>query len=249
MGDVALSSTPLAELRLSECLVASAAEDWHYIPSESAFVLATEQEGPGLWARGQALPPATCSHSRWRALVGALGRAHLSLLDLSWNDIGPAAVSALAMALAETASLGTLDVSGCRLEALCCEGLCAGLERNSTVTALGMSCNKVCDGGTTRVAEVLAVNTTLRRLCLASNQIRSEGVGELAKSLARNSTLTHLGLDGHRLDTASAGALAHLLASNSTLASLSLQPDQDCPMAEGCEEERGSGEEERAGRG
>jgi Ran GTPase-activating protein (RanGAP) involved in mRNA processing and transport len=263
VGDVALSRTPLQELRLSECLIASAAEDSH-IPSESSLAVAEEDkegergggarprrekrenaraldttlEGPGLWAGGLAVPPATCGHSRWRALVRAVGRANLSLLDLSWNDLGPAAVSALAASLAETPSLATLDVSGCRLEALGCAGLCAGLERNSTLTTLGLSCNDISNEGATRVAHALAGNTTLRRLCLGSNRVFPEGVAKLAESLARNSALTHLGLDGHRLDAASAGALARLLATNSSLASLSLQPPElEGPRAEGREDE------------
>ena len=133
VGDVMASFAPLARLRLSDCRAASPAEDWHYIPSESSFVLTNDDPHPQ-----------TCSHSRWRALFDTLPLAqHMADLDISWNDVGPAAWKKLATTLAKTTGLTKLDVSGCFLDDVCWEKLCSGLEGNRGLSTLILASNSL----------------------------------------------------------------------------------------------------------
>ena len=133
VGDVMASFAPLARLRLSDCRAASSAEDWHYIPSESSFVLTNDDPHPQ-----------TCSHSRWRDLFNMIPLAqHMADLDISWNDVGPAAWKELAKTLAKTTGLTKLDVSGCFLDDVCWEKLCSGLEGNRGLSTLILASNSL----------------------------------------------------------------------------------------------------------
>ena len=70
---------------------------------------------------------------------------------------------------------------------------------NSTVTALGLSGNRIMDVGVRAIGTMLRVNRTLQSLYLRNNAIGGDGARHLADALRMNKTLTTLNLKNNKL--------------------------------------------------
>ena len=67
--------------------------------------------------------------------------------------------------------------------------ICTGLQKNTILKALNLSCCGMSDLVAESLARVLAVNTSLEELNIIDNNIRDNGIAHIAKSLQENNTL------------------------------------------------------------
>jgi Ran GTPase-activating protein (RanGAP) involved in mRNA processing and transport len=96
------------------------------------------------------------------------------------------------------------------------------LKRNTTLTRLDLSNNKIGDAVATQIAAALKGNTILRRLGLGCNEIRDEGVRQIASALKENTTLTSLDLEQIGIGDKGVSQIAEILKENTTLIRLNL---------------------------
>ena len=136
--------------------------------------------------------------------LGALGRVvasnpGLTTIDMTDSNIGDAVVAAVAEAL---------------------------LSNHSSVTALGLSGNKIGDGGIGHIARLLEPGSALASLFLRNNSVGADGARELAAALKSNTCLLKLNLKNNALGEAGARELAGMLAHNTTLTELNVWDNQ-----------------------
>ena len=119
-----------------------------------------------------------------------------------------------------------LDLTGKRIGDVGARALAASLEKNTTLSDLGLDANEIGDDGARALAASLEKNTTLVVLDLYGNKIGDDGARALAASLERNTTLTTLDLNGNKIGDDGARALAASLEKNTTLEVLDLDDNE-----------------------
>ena len=107
-----------------------------------------------------------------------------------------------------------LDLTGKRIGDVGARALAASLEKNTTLTDLGLDDNEIGDDGAKALAASLEKNTTLEVLDLDDNEIGDDGARALAASLEKNTTLMTLDLHGNGIGDDCARALAASLEKN-----------------------------------
>jgi len=176
----------------------------------------------------------------------------LSKLDLSKNQIGPAANDALGELLAKNNTIEELDLSWNDLGDVeydrqlardarekgekpplfsSMDSLAKGLYANTKVAKLSLSRVQLTDGGATALSKALPKNTSLRSLDLSVNQIGPSGVNDLAEALQYidktsgtcNRTLSELDLNYNHVGPDGAAAIAELLTSDAGLEKVALR--------------------------
>jgi len=73
------------------------------------------------------------------------------------------------------------------------------LRNNRTLVDLGLSRNKIGDGGATAIAEALIINSTLQRLRLSMNPIGNDGATAMAMAVRSTRTLRQLELSDNNI--------------------------------------------------
>ena len=127
-----------------------------------------------------------------------------------------------------------LDLTGKRIGDVGARALAASLEKNTTLTDLGLDDTEIGDDGAKALAASLEKNTTLEVLDLYGNNIGDDGARALAASLEKNTTLEVLDLDDNEIGDDGARALAASLEKNTTLMTLDLHGNgigDDCARA------------------
>lgn len=163
-----------------------------------------------------------------RTLCGVGGRASSLHLDLSANDLRVAGAKSL-VPLLHWAPLGSLELYGNRIHDFGAVALAKGLQRNPTLTHLGLAENLIGDDGAVALAGMLSSNSSLRTLDLCGGQgqvIRDKGALAFAEALRSNAALEGLELDGNGITSDGGHALEKALSANQSLTSLTLRGNQ-----------------------
>ncbi|ORC87760.1 leucine-rich protein [Trypanosoma theileri] len=115
--------------------------------------------------------------------------------------------------------LRSLGLPNNRLNSPLLKKILGGLVRNTTITVLDLSSNRIDDDGAQQLALLLCKpDLPLEELYLHDNHIRGEGAVALGEALTMNTTLRVLNLRLNRIPDESGGvALVNGLASHSTL--------------------------------
>lgn len=150
---------------------------------------------------------------------------HLLYLDLSWNELNPAAAKLLEIVLAKNTILKSIHLGGNPLSDLGIKRLARGIISNesSGLMALNLDTCSIGPVGASYIANVLSQNTSLTLLNLSVNMIGSIGGQAMATAMKSNTTLRSLRIRHNGLGDSGAIAFASMLTTNSTLVKLSLR--------------------------
>eukprot|EP00760_Papus_ankaliazontas_P038935 PhM_4_TR9423/c0_g1_i1/m.67352 len=124
-----------------------------------------------------------------------------------------------------TTNLTTLKLPENRIDDNLLRGILSGLVKNTTVTHIDLSHNKIEDGGAKVLATILMRSEPpqqLKILNLSDNLIRSAGAVDLGRAIENNSKLTHLHLKLNRFGDDGGRVFAEALRVNTTLKVLDL---------------------------
>ena len=141
-------------------------------------------------------------------------------VNFKLNMIGmnPSDAVSLQRVLKTFTGLSSLSLPGNRIDANILKALVAGLVKNSSLTALDLSHNKIDDEGVAALSLVLMKkDIRLQRLDLSDNMVRVEGAKSLGRALTSNATVKSLSLRLNRLSDAGGEKLFDKISSNSTL--------------------------------
>eukprot|EP00903_Cladosiphon_okamuranus_P010296 g9745.t2 len=162
---------------------------------------------------------------------------NLTMLDVTYsvNSIGMkyermlfgmkiSDANCLAKAIQATETLASLVLQGNLIDDDLMRMLMTGLIRNSTITYLDVSHNKITNHGTRLLSKLLGENSVLSSLNLADNQqIHAEGGRYIGRALRSNTSLVSLNLRLNRLTDEGSRMLLEGLHDNPTLACLNLR--------------------------
>ena len=153
------------------------------------------------------------------AIAGALDQnrsvVKLGLCNTGMQGVGMQHISQM---LAINECLESLDLSCNDLRCKEIEVLCMGLGRNSVLSTLNLSRNRIGQPGASSMGRLLSSEgCALRHLELEWNEITGSGGELLARSIASNVSLSHLSLASNGLGHRGIVALAASLAANETL--------------------------------
>ena len=130
------------------------------------------------------------------------GTTHLAVLDVSYNNIGPAGTAMLAQALAQNAgcSLKVLNLGGNPVGLAGVEALCAWLQTPECgLEQLVLYNCGLTDDAALLLARMLQVNESLTHLCLDMNQLSARAAIMFAQALdeENNNNLAFLSLSSN----------------------------------------------------
>ncbi|CAB1106005.1 unnamed protein product [Ectocarpus sp. CCAP 1310/34] len=128
----------------------------------------------------------------------------------------------LAKAIQATQTMASLVLQGNLIDDDLMRMLMTGLIRNSTITYLDVSHNKITNHGARLLSKLLGENSVLTTLNLADNQIHAEGGRYIGRALRGNTSLVTLNLRLNRLTDEGGKMLVEGLHDNRTLACLNL---------------------------
>jgi len=97
-----------------------------------------------------------------------------------------------------------------------------GLIKNSTITALDFSHNKITNHGARLIAKLLGGNSVISQLNLCDNQLQSEGGRYLARGIRENDSLIRLNLRLNRLTDEGCRLLFEGIQDNNSLTDLNI---------------------------
>jgi hypothetical protein len=97
-----------------------------------------------------------------------------------------------------------------------------GMQLNTTLLSLSLSCNAIGNAGVAAIAETLKVNSSLQKLVLCYNNIGASGAAAIAKALKVNSSLQKLDLSFNKIGDSGAASIAEALEVNLSLQELNL---------------------------
>ena len=146
-----------------------------------------------------------------RLLRAVAAHPFLTALDLRDNGIGAGGVAALSRVLASSACMVVcLEAGGNAVGAEGAASLSRALERNGTLTELGLRSNGIGAAGAGHLASALRRNVVLTSLDLADNDVANSRGGPLAlaQALGTNSTLLRLDLSSNNLTDGTGVVLA-----------------------------------------
>ena len=110
----------------------------------------------------------------------------LSVMDISYNNIGPDGCQYLADC--RNISLNKLIISGCKLGDRGAEAIGKLLYHNKSITSVDLSSNSISDAGVEKLVEYLKCTNTIKHLGLYNNNITSNGANHLRKLFSLNHT-------------------------------------------------------------
>ena len=114
-------------------------------------------------------------------------------LDLSFNQLLPADVEMISVALSVNSTLKILMLESCSIDGEGAEHLATGLEDNHVLEALLLDSNNIDTKGAAALSEMLVVNTSLKKMSLKLNKlIGVEGAIKFLNALEHNYTLQSL---------------------------------------------------------
>ena len=123
----------------------------------------------------------------------------LSVLDISYNNIGPDGCQHLANV--RNTSLNELLMMHCGVGFEGADHICKMLLHNKSITSVDLNGNYIKDDGVKMIVERLMSNTTLKKLNLGNNDITSIGAGYLSKLFTYNAcTVNDIRLDDNPLE-------------------------------------------------
>ncbi|CAN0023881.1 unnamed protein product, partial [Ectocarpus sp. 12 AP-2014] len=173
------------------------------------------------------------AHPDMRAVCEVL--QNLTMLDVTYsvNSIGMkyermlfgmkiSDANCLAKAIQATQTMASLVLQGNLIDDDLMRMLMTGLIRNSTITYLDVSHNKITNHGARLLSKLLGENSVLTTLNLADNQIHAEGGRYIGRALRGNTSLVTLNLRLNRLTDEGGRMLVEGLHDNPTLACLNL---------------------------
>ncbi|CAM9880866.1 unnamed protein product [Ectocarpus sp. 4 AP-2014] len=173
------------------------------------------------------------AHPDMRAVCEVL--QNLTMLDVTYsvNSIGMkyermlfgmkiSDANCLAKAIQGTQTMASLVLQGNLIDDDLMRMLMTGLIRNSTITYLDVSHNKITNHGARLLSKLLGENSVLTTLNLADNQIHAEGGRYIGRALRGNTSLVTLNLRLNRLTDEGGRMLIEGLHDNPTLACLNL---------------------------
>lgn len=149
--------------------------------------------------------------------------ASLSSLDLENCQLDATAGETLGLSLEENKSLKRLNLKQNNLGKEGAKALAAGLEHNATLEYLDLSGNGIGVSGARALAHMLANNKSITFLNLFGNLIDVDGAREMATALGTNSTLVELDLGLNRIRDKGAKAVSKALATNASLRKLGVK--------------------------
>ena len=94
------------------------------------------------------------------------------------------------------------------------------LEKNTTLTELGLANNNIGPDDAAKIANALEKSTTLKHLDLSNNNIGDQGTAKIASVLGKNSSLETLDLSNNNIGAKGAGKLVTALQKNKALKKL-----------------------------
>ncbi|CAF3972877.1 unnamed protein product, partial [Rotaria magnacalcarata] len=149
------------------------------------------------------------SHEFWRDTM--------TMLNISYNNVGDDGARDLANALYNNKTLTNLNLSGNDITNIGVEHLFVALQDNSTLKVLELRSCKTGHKGAMHLACLLRTNQTLTHLDLKYCDIENQGVKELTDALRTNKSLTTLFLSHNKIDAEGVEYLIEALEDNKTL--------------------------------
>ena len=146
----------------------------------------------------------------------------LELLVLESTGIGLEDCQALSQLLSSSTSLKALDIAGNNLCQEAVELIINGLHDSTTLEKLNLAGSRFALQNSKSLASVLKTNHTLVELHLLVCNIDPDGACQLANALCTNSTLQELNLWHNPIGPQGAAALAEMLLKNTSLKRLDL---------------------------
>lgn len=197
--------------RVVECLELSEDDD-------VAITVATRKDGPAM--NGKDL-----------ACVATTLRAYplVHTLTLTHHGFDAGSMGPLAELLVNDSALSMLELRYCDIGPAAAATLCRALAKNTALRVLDLSGNPIGFEGGFAAAEMLQSNGALLSLSLDDAEIETEAVVALATALRANATLTALSISNPRLHSLEDETIAHvadMLAHNSTLVSLDVSKNR-----------------------
>jgi len=149
--------------------------------------------------------------------------ASLASLDLEDCKLDATAGETLGLSLEQNKSLKRLNLKKNNLGKEGAKALAAGLERNSTLEYLDLSGNGIGVSGARALAHMLTGNKSITFLNLFGNLIDVDGAREIAAALGNNQTLVEMDLGLNRIRDKGAKAVSKALTTNGSLCKLSVK--------------------------
>ena len=122
----------------------------------------------------------------------------LSVMDISYNDIGPDGCQYLADC--RNISLSKLMMRGCKLGVSGADKIGEMLYYNKSITYVDLGGNEISDDGIEKLAKHLESNTTLKHLGLWNNNITSNGANHLKELFSSNHCIDNIVLSHNPLE-------------------------------------------------
>lgn len=174
----------------------------------------------------------TATVSEWPSFCSWLAQAkQVRTVSISNGMQEPAAVQALATALAGKASFTELVLQHCGIRSEGVRALCTALKFNFLISALDLGGNELKDADAAEIARVLEGNPTLKKLNLRHNDIGTPGLQAIANSLLSNHSLVELDLGYNNMSSIALLEFGKLLQQNASLATLTLDYPSRLPHA------------------
>ncbi|GMH37109.1 hypothetical protein BSKO_04982 [Bryopsis sp. KO-2023] len=160
------------------------------------------------------------------AAVGLILRAlaintRIQEVDLSMNQMGLAGANSIAeLLLSKDSNLTSLNLSHNKLPDKGGAAIVDALYSNTTLTELNLSNNKLAEKTAIALSNSLQVNNVLRHLNVSWNAFRSRGVAAIAEGLTPNLSIQSVDVSWTGVQDAGAEAIGTMLAGNQGLAEI-----------------------------
>lgn len=132
---------------------------------------------------------------------------HLSVCDLSRNNVGDMGALAIAEALRGSSELGVLRLAGNSIGSAGGVALAVALRSNRSLSVLDLAGNRIETSGGSSMAETIRTNQTLTDLNLSGTAIGNMGGRAVADAVRFNASLRSLDLRDNGFDATTEGEL------------------------------------------
>ena len=157
-----------------------------------------------------------------KRLANVLHHNHIQELDLSWNDMGPWGVAALADGLKFNNNLRILNLSHNNITFCSALPLERILISNKGIQLLDLSANNIGSAGCTVVGYLLKQSSTIETLLLSQNNIGSGGAQKISDGFMYNNSIKTLDLSQNIFGSEGVISLSSVIKLNNSLLTLNL---------------------------
>ncbi|XP_050416623.1 leucine-rich repeat-containing protein 74A [Patella vulgata] len=145
-----------------------------------------------------------------------------TVLDLSYNDLGPVGIMYVAEMIQENNSLLDIELSATFPGKHGLLALAEALKANKNICTVNLSHNGIEHTEAHIIADIIESVVSLEELYLSHNKLGYEGGKSIATAVGNSKTLLTLDLEWNNIRRASAVELAKMLANNTTLKTLNV---------------------------